>query len=85
MCCCTIVLKEVEKMKIKEMLTQNRRDFRAIMICEHCGTTEKLMSGYDDAYYHASVIPAMKCKKCGKCSPSTYVPNNTLYPEGLQV
>lgn len=28
-------------MKIKKILSQNRRDFRAIYECEHCGNIEK--------------------------------------------
>jgi len=28
-------------MKIKQITSQNRRDFRAIMECEHCGNIEQ--------------------------------------------
>lgn len=52
-------------MKIKEMLSQHRRDFRAIYECESCGYTEK-SSGYDDRNFHDNVIPNFKCKQCGK-------------------
>lgn len=52
-------------MKIKEMLTQHRRDFRAIYVCKHCGF-EKESYGYDDDYFHENVIPKMQCNKCGK-------------------
>ena len=72
-------------MRIKKITSQNRRDFRAIMVCEHCNATEKLNSGYDDAYYHNKVIPAMKCEKCGKTASEDYKPNATKYPEGMQV
>lgn len=53
-------------MKIKNVTWQMRNDFYAIMECEHCGNTQELKSGYDDDFYHQKVIPAMKCKKCGK-------------------
>ena len=52
-------------MKIKEKLSQYRRDFRAIYECEHCGYEEE-GSGYDDTYFHQRVIPERKCPKCGK-------------------
>lgn len=53
-------------MKIKEYTDSHRNDFCAIMECEHCGSTQKLTTGYDDNYYHEHVIPAMTCKSCGK-------------------
>ncbi len=52
-------------MKIKEIIAQHRRDFMAIYECEHCGHEEQ-GSGYDDAYYHNTVVPKRKCDKCGK-------------------
>ena len=52
-------------MKIIKMLSQNRRDFKAIYECESCG--DKIQqSGYDDRNFHDNVIPRMICKKCGK-------------------
>jgi len=72
-------------MKIKKILTQNRRDFTAILECESCGAEEKLLSGYDDAHYHQKVIPAMICKKCGKTADENYRPLTTKYPEGQTV
>jgi hypothetical protein len=62
--------------KIKEITSQHRNDFRAIMECEHCGGIQKLTTGYDDSYYHDKVIPAMTCQSCGKdragvCEPRT--------------
>lgn len=71
-------------MKIKQMLSQHRRDFRAIYVCEHCGH-EKEGSGYDDANFHDNVIPKMCCDACGKTSPDGYIPQATRYPEGFQV
>jgi len=72
-------------MKIKKILSQSRRDFKAILECEHCGAEETLNSGYDDAYYHQHVIPEMICKKCGKKADENYRPVTTKYPEGYQV
>lgn len=72
-------------MFIKEKTKQHRRDFEAIMECEHCGNTQDLKSGYDDAYYHNSVIPKMECIKCGKEASKDYCPLSTVYPEGLQL
>lgn len=71
-------------MKIKEIVSQHRRDFRAIYECEHCGYTEK-KSGYDDANFHQNVIPTMKCPKCGKVASENYRPLATKYPEGMQI
>lgn len=67
-------------MKIQTIPFQFRRDFTAILICEHCGKTEKLANGYDDDYYHQKVIPAMKCLACGKVAPDDYTPRQTKYP-----
>lgn len=53
-------------MKIKEMISQYRRDFYATYECEGCGHVTEKQSGYDDRYFHDEVIPNMKCKKCGK-------------------
>lgn len=66
-------------MKIKEMLSQSRRDFTATMECEHCGHEEFNKYGYDDDNYHRNVIPAMKCKVCGKVSADNYQPATTKY------
>jgi len=75
-------------MKIKEMLSQHRRDFTAKMECEFCGHEEIDNSGYDDAYYHSNVIPNMKCKKCGESTISKggeIKPQATKYPEGFVI
>jgi ribosomal protein L37AE/L43A len=72
-------------MKIKEITKQHRRDFTAIYECEHCGDTEKIGGGYDDAFYHANVIPSFECKKCKKKASDNYEPRETKYPEGCQV
>jgi transcription elongation factor Elf1 len=71
-------------MKIKSIISQNRRDFTAIYECEHCGH-EKKGSGYDDRYFHSKVIPEMKCDECGMTASADYLPLATKYPEGTQV
>ena len=68
-------------MKIKEIISQHRRDFTAIYICEHC-EAEVTSTGYDDAYFHATVIPKMKCPDCGKIAGDNYRPLTTKYSEG---
>ena len=55
-------------MKIKNMLSMHRRDFRADYECEFCGHIEKDQRGYDDSNFHNNVIPNMVCKSCGKSS-----------------
>lgn len=52
-------------MKIKTIVSQHRRDFTAIYLCQHCGF-EETRSGYDDEHFHSRVIPAMPCDSCGK-------------------
>ena len=65
-------------MKIDKLLSQNRRDFTAIYVCEHCGAT-KTQSGYDDDRFHAKIIPAMLCETCGKAAPGNYRALATKY------
>lgn len=74
-------------MKIKEILYQNRRDFRAIYICEGCGVEEE-GRGYDDDNFHRNVIPSYSCGNCGLTSAecgADYRPLTTKYPEGFQI
>ena len=71
-------------MKIKEITSQHRRDFRSIYECEHCGG-EKTGQGYDDTYFHKNVIPAMKCDNCGKTAREDYQPRATKYPDGMRI
>jgi len=71
-------------MRIKEIISQDRRDFDAIYECEHCGATET-SSGYDDVNFHQRVIPEMKCKGCGKKATKNYRPLTTKYPEDFQI
>ena len=53
-------------MRVKEVLSQSRNDFTAMMVCEHCGAEHKNTCGYFDANYFENVIPAMHCPDCGK-------------------
>ncbi len=72
-------------MKIKEIISQHRRDYVATMECESCGHECVDTGGCDDANYHQNVIPKMKCPECGETSPDTYRPLTTKYREGFQV
>ena len=71
-------------MKIKQITSQHRRDFKAIYECEHCGT-EYPGIGYDDTNFHVIVIPTMACKKCGEKADGTYRPLATKYPDGMTI
>ena len=71
-------------MKIKRITSQHRRDFWAEFECEHCGHVE-MKSGYDDDYFHQSVIPAMKCPVCGKTAGDDYRPLAPKYPDSMVV
>lgn len=53
-------------MKIQKITFEHRNDFYAILECEHCQATQELKTGYNDGYYHNHVLPAIKCKACGK-------------------
>ena len=66
-------------MRIKSIQSQSRRDFTAILECEHCGAEQFLGSGYDDDNYHSNVIPRIKCKSCGEVAPDNYRPLKTKY------
>ena len=71
-------------MRIKEIISQSRRDFTAIYVCEYCGYTYK-GSGYDDEYFHTHVVPDKKCPKCGKKASDNYRPLQTKYPDGYEI
>ena len=72
-------------MHIKKILRQDRRDFYADYECEHCGYIDHNKSGYDDSYFHNTVVPKMVCPQCGKKADDNYRPLTTKYPEGYQV
>ena len=75
-------------MKIKEIKSQHRRDFTAVYECQFCGHIYE-GSGYDDTYFHQTVVPGMKCKECGKSSNSEPHENprplTTKYPDHVEV
>ena len=71
-------------MKIKQILSQHRRDFTAIYMCGHCGKEEN-GGGYDDTYFHQTVIPNMVCGHCGKKGEADYSPLPTRYPDSMTI
>lgn len=71
-------------MKIQKIISQHRRDFSAILVCEHCGATDTC-NGYDDANYHQNVIPKRKCKVCGKIAPETHRPLAPKYDDSVTI
>ena len=71
-------------MKIKTIISQYRRDFNAIYICEYCGYEEEKY-GYDDLNFHKNVIPKIKCKKCGNVADENYRPLMPKYPENMTI
>lgn len=71
-------------MEIKKIISQHRRDFTAIYVCEHCGHEEK-GSGYDDGHFHNVVIPQMKCKNCGEVSSGKSAPRVPKYADDVVV
>lgn len=75
-------------MKIKKIIWRNRRDFTAIMECQFCKHEETNKSGYDDRYYHDTVIPNMKCDSCDKStiSEGEKIENTvTKYPDHYNI
>jgi len=71
-------------MKIKRIISQNRRDLKVEFECEHCGHTEEGY-GYDDTFFHKNVVPNKVCAACGKKAPSDYRPLTTKYPDGAVI
>lgn len=55
-------------MRIKQITWRHRNDYKAVMVCEHCGHEQDDNHGYSDHFYFDRVIPAMKCDACGKDS-----------------
>ena len=53
-------------MYILNKTSQHNNDFTAILQCEHCDSTQRLTSGYNDSNYYNKVIPAIRCNSCGK-------------------
>ena len=50
-------------MKIISLDQGNGRDLYGMMKCEHCNTSARLSGGYNDAFWHESVLPAFHCKE----------------------
>ena len=74
-------------MKIKRIVSQNRRDFHADYECEGCGHLHE-SRGYDDDNFHRNVIPNMKCPMCDKSSEDLGIevkPLETKYPSWMTV
>ena len=71
-------------MKIQKIINQNRRDFRAIYECEHCGFSHEQF-GYDDSNFHENIIPKMVCPQCGLRASSDCTPKTTRYPDSQTV
>lgn len=72
-------------MKIDKIISQNRRDFQAIYICEHCGYKYEC-EGYDDTYFHHTVIPDMMCPQCGKkANPNEHRELKPKYDDNFQI
>lgn len=70
-------------MKLIKVSDQMRRDFTGEYECESCGHT-KTGNGYDDRYFHHTVIPNMKCPACGESTVSLGLepkPRATKYPD----
>lgn len=64
-------------MRLIHKTSQYRRDFNGILKCQNCNHKQELKGGYDDAYYHQKVIPAIKCKKCDKSSNDLNITETT--------
>lgn len=71
-------------MKIEKFTYQNRRDFKAIFVCEHCGF-KKEEWGYDDSNFHHNILPTWPCPQCGKKVGDDYRPLETRYPDFMEV
>jgi hypothetical protein len=67
-------------MKIKKIISQYRKDFKAIYECEYCGHTEESW-GYDDEFFHKEVLPCKVCHKCGRKASGDFVPYPMKYPD----
>lgn len=67
-------------MKLVEILSQHRRDFKGKYECQGCGhiKIDNGLYSYDDDNYHDNVIPAMKCNECGKSTNDLGLPNDRV-------
>jgi hypothetical protein len=71
-------------MRIKQKTSQHRRDFTAVYACEHCDH-EVEGRGYDDANFHANVIPFAPCPECNKIAPETAPRTAPDVPAGVVI
>lgn len=74
-------------MKILQIVSQNRRDFKAVYECEGC-RNQVTKSGYDDDNFHTNVVPNMPCKECGKSRNDLGIQGEivqTKYPSWMTV
>lgn len=53
-------------MKVIKRYNQHRRDLIIDMVCEGCEAKDTYDGAYDDRNFWDNVVPAFKCKKCGK-------------------
>lgn len=51
-------------MKIQTIRDQLRNDLYGTLVCEHCGASQKFV-GYNDHFWHRSVLPNVRCNACG--------------------
>ena len=65
-------------MKLKEKVSQYRRDTRIILECQSCGYVMPEFTGYDDDNYYVNVIPNIKCTQCGKSSTDLDIINEPV-------
>lgn len=72
-------------MRIKEIISQHRRDFLCTAECEHCDHIARNVPGYDDKNFHENVVPTWVCPKCKERAGKNYRPLTTKYPEGFTV
>ena len=71
-------------MRIKDIVSQSRRDFTAVYECEHCGH-EHEGSGYDDTNFHKNVVPKMNCPECGRVASDSFRPLATKHDESVVI
>lgn len=71
-------------MFVKAITSRSRRDINITLECESCKATKET-TGYDDTYYHSTVVPKFACTKCGKVAPASFVPMEPMYPKGFVI
>ena len=55
-------------MNVCEVLWRHRYDYHAVFECEFCNAHQVHENCYADTNFDLNVIPAIKCKACGKQS-----------------